>query len=174
MPLTFLDQNALIELGRLARNPEFRGRLDALLESKTLVVVLSSWHLVETSRTSNLANAVELADFIDSLRPAWLFERRNIQILDIEDDFYKFLKLEHRSTPRVTTRSAVFAALNHQRDDPKFDIASRDFVKSWVEHPEQLRVIDDACKTHAKSLIRLRELKKAGKITDEIRSTSCL
>jgi hypothetical protein len=170
MPLTYLDQNALIELGRAARRSEYRRKLDTALESGSLAVVVSSWHLIETAHTTNLTNAVELAEFIDSLNPAWLFERRNIQKFDIEEDFYKFLKLDHPSTPRVTTRSAVFAELNHQNDGPKFDIPSRDFVTQWIEHPEQLKVLEQTYKTNADTLIRLRELVKAGKITEEVRN----
>lgn len=168
--LTYLDQNAVIELGRMARAPDFRKKLDTALESGSLNVVVASWHLIETARTTNLANAEELANFIDSLKPSWLFERRNIQKLDIEDDFYKFLKIEHPSAARVTTRSAVFAELNHQNDDPKFDIPSAVFVRQWIQHPEQLKVLEETYKTNAATLIRLRELAKAGKITDEIRS----
>jgi hypothetical protein len=170
MPLTYLDQNALIELGRAARSPDFRKKLDTALKSRSLAVVVSSWHLIETAHTTNLANAVELAEFIDSLKPTWLFERRNIQQLDVEEDFYRILKLEHPSTPRVTTRSAVFAALNHQNDNPKFDIPSRDFVSQWIQHPEQLKVLEEAYKTNADTLIRLRGLVKAEKITEEIRN----
>jgi hypothetical protein len=169
-PRTYLDQNAVIELGRMARAPVFRKKLDTALESGSLNVVVASWHLIETARTSSLANAEELANFIDSLNPSWLFERRNIQKLDIEDDFYKFLKIEHPSSSRVTTRSAVFAELNHQNDEPKFDIPSAVFVKQWVQHPEQLKVLEETYKTNADTLIRLRELVKSGKITNEIRS----
>jgi hypothetical protein len=42
-------------------------------------------------------------------------------------------------------------------------------VKQWIERPEQLRVLEESYKSGAESLIRLRELVKAGKLTDEIR-----
>jgi hypothetical protein len=132
MPLTFPDQNALVALGRNARNPDFRKKLDAALESRSLSVVVSSWHLIETANTTNLGNAIELADFIDSLRPDWLLERRDIQRLDVAEDFYKFANLKFTVSPRVTTRSAVFASLNGQKDSSKFDIASRDFVNKTL------------------------------------------
>ena len=79
-------------------------------------------HLIETANTTNLANAAELAEFIDSLRPVWLLERRNIQKLDVQEDFWRFLKLEFPPRPRVATRSAVIAALNGAADAPRFDI----------------------------------------------------
>lgn len=169
MPLTYLDQNALIELGRIARNSDFRKKLDSAIESSSFSAVVSSWHLIETAHTSNLANATELAEFIDSLRPSWLLERRDIQRLDVEEDFQRFLKLDYPRKPRVTTRSAVFATLNNEKDSPKFDIPSPNFVKQWIEHPEQLRVLEEVYKKNADTLPKLRELTKQGKLTEEIK-----
>jgi len=169
MASTFLDQNALIALGRKARQPEFRKKLDYALDSKTLNVVTSSWHLIETANTTDLIKALELADFIDSLKPSWLLERRDVQMLDTEEDLLRYLKLEVPVRPRVTTRSAVFAALNRQTDSAKFDIPSRDFVRQWIEHPEQLKVLDKVYANSAVVLARLRKLKKEGKLTEEIR-----
>ncbi len=169
MPLTYLDQNALLALGYKARSKEFRQKLDRAIQSGALAVVASSWHLIETANTTNLRLAIELADFIDSLRPSWLLERRNIQELDVEEDFCRFVKLEHPKSPRVTTRSAAFAALNRSKDAPKFDIPSRDFVKQWIEHPEQLRVLGETYKQNAQTLLRLREIVKEGKLTIEIK-----
>ncbi|SRR6266403_1232994 len=169
MPLTYLDQNALIELGRMARNSDFRRRLDSAIESGSFAAVVSSWHLIETAHTSNLANAIELAEFIDSLKPSWLLERRDIQKLDVEEDFYRFLRLDYPTKPRVTTRSPVFATLNNQKDSAKFDIPSRNFVKQWIEHPEQLRELEEVYKKNADTLSQLRELMKQGKLTGEIR-----
>src|SRR5215472_3128540 len=86
MPLVYLDQNALIELGVRARKPEFREKLDSVIGSGALTAVVSSWHLIETANTTNLANAVELAEFMDSLKPFWLLERQNIQKLDVQEE----------------------------------------------------------------------------------------
>ncbi len=169
MALTYLDQNALIELGRNARKPDFRKCLDAALESQEFTAVVSSWHLLETSRTTNLDNAIELAEFMESLNPKWLYERLNIQKLEVEDDFLKFLGIEHVPKPRLTTRSAVIASLNHQEDGATFDIRPSEFVKQWIAHPEQLKVVDAAYQKHAEALIKLRELTKAGKVTEDVR-----
>jgi hypothetical protein len=169
MPLTYLDQNALIAVGVKARQSDFRKKLDSLLESGALSAVVSTWHLIETANTANLAGAVELAEFIDSLKPAWLLERRDIQKLEVEEDFFAFLKVDCPAKPRVTTRSAVLAALNGQKDAPKFDIPSPAFVKQWIENPEQLKVLEETYKKGVDTLIRLRELAKQGKLTDELR-----
>src|SRR5437588_885304 len=123
MSLTYLDQNALIALGRKARADSiFRKTLSDAIQSGGLTVVLSTWHLIETAHTSNRQNAIELAEFIDSLKPMWLLERMDALKLDVEDDFLRFAKLSPIQRPRVTTRSAVFAALNGQKDSARFDI----------------------------------------------------
>jgi hypothetical protein len=168
MPLTYLDQNALVTLGRKARRPEFRKKLDDALAAGLLSVVVSSWHLIETANTANLKSALELAEFIDSLRPSWLLERRDIQNLEVEEDFCRFLRLQCTAKPRVTTRSAVFAALNKQKDAPRFDIPSPKFIQQWIEHPEQLRVLEEVYRRNVDTLARLRELKKEGKLTEEV------
>lgn len=169
MPLTYLDQNGLIELGVRARRADFRGKLDSMIGSGAMSAVVSSWHLIETANTTSIANAVELAEFIDSLKPAWLLERRNIQKLDVREDFWGFLKLDFPLQPRVATRSAVIAALNGQADAPKFEIPSRDFVAQWIKNPEQLAVLKRAYASNARALTAMREATKAGKITEEIR-----
>jgi hypothetical protein len=169
MPLTYLDQNALLALGRKARKSEYRSKLDSILQSAGLRPVVSSWHLIETAHTKSIDNAVELADFIDSLNPGWLFERRDIQNLDVEDDFCVFLGLPAPNKPRITARSAVHAALNRQRDSPRFDIPSRNFVRQWIEHPKQVEELERTYQKNAESLLRLRELVRDGKVTEEIR-----
>ncbi len=170
MPLSYLDQNALLALGRKARRSDFRNKLDDVLQSGAVRLVVSSWHLIETAHTANLANAEELAEFIDSLQPGWLLERHDIQKLDVEDDFCKFLGLETPNRPRVTTRSAAIAAVSGKSDSPRFDIPSRNFVRQWIEHPEQLKQLDQSYAYNADSLVRLRKLVREGKITEELRT----
>jgi hypothetical protein len=170
LPLTYPDQNALINLGRKAlASTEFHGKLDAAIESGALNVVVSSWHLIETANTTNLENATKLADFIDSLQPAWLLEKYNLQRLEVYEDFYRFGRLYYPSQNRVGTRSAVMAALNRKKDDPKFDIPSRNFVEQWIKHPEQLEVLKKSYKDNAEALLGMRQALKDGKITDAIR-----
>lgn len=169
MSLVYPDQNALVALGFKSQNAEFRKKVDAAIDSGTLTFVVSTWHLIETAHSPNLASATRLADFIDSLRPMWLLERRDLQKLDVEEDFLRFLKIDRDRQPRVTTRSAVIAALNGAEDGPRFDIPSRAFVKQWMEHREQLRPLEEAYQRNADSLIGLRAAVKAGKLTDEVR-----
>lgn len=168
MPLTYLDQNALIYLEQRANDPAFRAKLDSAIVSGNLQVVVSSWHLIETANTKDVDKAVHLADFIDSLRPVWLLERHNIQTLEVQENFYRFAKLEFEGLPRVGTRSYAIATLNGQKDSPKFNIPSRAFVEQWIRHPEQMDVLKKTYEDNAKALDGLRQAIKDGKMTDEI------
>jgi hypothetical protein len=171
-PLVYLDQNAVITLGRNAQDDAFKERLCKALESHALTVVVSSWHLIETANTKNVQNAIRLAEFIDSLQPAWLLERYDIQKIEIHDEFFKFARIPYQAPPKVTTRSAVIAALSRKRDGSRFDIPSRKFVEQWIANPDQLKPLDKVYADNVDGLIRLRELKKEGKITAEIQKRS--
>lgn len=172
MPLTYLDQNAVIYLEKAASDPAFRAKLDAAIASGQLTVVVSSWHLVETAKTTDIDKAVRLAEFIDSLRSAWLLERHNIQTFEVQEDFYRFAKLDFEGRPRLGTRSYAIATMNGQNDSARFDIPSRAFVEQWIRHPDQLAVLTKTYEDHAKALEGLRQAVKDGKMTDEIRKKS--
>ena len=55
-----------------------------------MAVVVSTWHLIEIAHTTNIANAVALAEFMDSLNPGWLLERHDLKKLEVEEDFCRF------------------------------------------------------------------------------------
>lgn len=166
MPLTYLDQNAVIYLEQAANDPTFRAKLDA---SGKLTVVLSSWHLIETAKTTDVAKAIRLADFIESLRPAWLLERYNIQTLEVGEDFYRFANLEFEGSPRLGTLAYVIATLNGEKESPKYNIRPRAFVEQWINHPDQFDELKRSYENNAKALDGLRQAIKDGKMTDEIR-----
>jgi hypothetical protein len=168
--LTYLDQNALIKVGfKALGDPAFRAKLDAAIDSGRLTVVVSTWHLIETANTPNLANAVKLAEFMDSLKPAWLLEKYDITKLEVHEDFFRFARLPHDVQARVRTRSAAIAALNKEKYDPKFDIPSRAFVKQWIEHPEQLLVLRKSYERNTEALAGMRQARKDGKVTDALK-----
>src|SRR5579864_7110659 len=140
--LTYLDQNALINLGRkVLANDQLRTKLNHAIGSGALTVVVSPWHLIETAHHVKTEKAIQLADFIDSLRPAWLLERYDVRTLEVHEDFFKFARIEAPKKERVTTRSAAWAVMFHEADSARFDIPSAKFVKQWIEHPEQLETL---------------------------------
>ena len=165
----YLDQVALIKVGlRVNSDPEFASSLYGAIKSGAMKVVVSSWHLVETAHTTNIQKATRLADFIDSLHPLWLLERRNIQLSDMRDDFLRFAGVRFDPEPRITTRSAAIATLLGQKDAPRFDIPSRNFVQQWIRHPEQMQELEEAYRGNVTALTGLRSLRKTGRLTDEV------
>jgi hypothetical protein len=170
MSTTYLDQNALIGLGRKARVADFRKKLDDAINSEALGVVLSLWHLVETAHTKKLENAVELAQFIESLRPAWLFERHDVLLMEVAEDFYRYAHIEYEATPRISIFSAIFAALNRSAEGSRFDISPDRFVTQWWNHPDHMQPLETAYKNNVDALLGIREMKKRGKMTDNIRN----
>jgi len=168
MPLTYLDQVALLKLGYSAKDDGFRASVNAVIASGLVTVVVSSWHLVETAHKTNLQKAIALAEFIDSLNPMWLLERLNIMKLDVEEDFYRFANVDFEPMPRVTTRSAAIGSLLGERDSPRYDIPSRDFVRQWIERPDQTAVLDRSYRGNAEALTWARGLAAAGKMTSPV------
>lgn len=168
-PLIYLDQNALIGLGlRVQRGPLLYKRLYKRIGNGSLRIVVSLWHLVETAQTANVNSATRLADFIDSLKPLWIHERRELQKLDVKEDFYRYCKINFQVYPRITSKPAVLGALFGDGALTKYDIPSRDFVVRWTKHPEQLAIMKKSFESEAESILKLRELATQGKLTEPI------
>src|SRR5215469_14867877 len=131
--LIYLDQNALIGLGlRIQRDTLLRDRVNRRIGNGSLKIVVSPWHLVETANTANLNSATRLADFIDGMNPGWIHERRELQKLDVQEDFYRFCNVDFTSARRVTSKAAVIGALFGVEALDKYDIPSRNFVRQWI------------------------------------------
>ena len=65
MPLTYLDQNAVIYLlEKTETDPAFRAKLDAAIASGRLNVVVSSWNLIETAKTQDVNMAAEKTGYV--------------------------------------------------------------------------------------------------------------
>ncbi len=168
--MIYLDQNALIDLGlRVQKVQLLRERLYNRIGDGSLPIVVSPWHLVETAQTTNIDSATRLADFIDSLKPLWIHERRELQKLDVQEDFYGFCKIEFQPTLRITSKAAVIGALFGDGALAKYEIPSRDFVRQWIKRPEQLGIVKKSFESNAESLLRLRELTTQGKLTEPVK-----
>ena len=163
----------MIGLGlRIQKDPLVRDRLYKQIGNGSLRIVVSPWHLVETAQTTRIDSATRLADFIDSLKPLWIHERRELQKLDVQEDFYRFCKIDFQAVPRVTSKAAVIGALFDEGALEKYEIPSRDFVKQWIERPEQLRVMKQSFESNVGTLLRLRDLAAQGKLTEIVRKTA--
>lgn len=164
------DQNALIGLGlRVQKDQLLRKRLYKRIKNGSLRFVVSTWHLIETAQTANVNSATRLADFIDSLTPLWIHERRELQKMAVKEDFYRFCKIPFEELAAITSKPAVVGALFGDGPKAKYDIPARDFVRQWIEHPEQLNPVRKSLEGNAETLVKLRTLTAEGKITEEIK-----
>jgi hypothetical protein len=163
VPLTYLDQNALIELGRKSRVPDFRSKLDSAIGSGSLTVVLPLFHLFETANTSKAENALALADFIDSLNPLWL--RPDMQKIDVWQSFYNFAKIAYEVPARATDRTTALAG----RDGAPgaYDVTARDFVKTLMEQPKHLQRLEAPTKGCLDGLKWTRKRSRDGRLGPE-------
>jgi len=98
-PLVYCDQNfvAITHDGPEA----YRTRVQELASAGTLTYVLSPWHWVDMAEDADVVRSASVADFIDSLGPAWLYERRNIQEKEVSRAFYGFIGLQIPPQPMI-------------------------------------------------------------------------
>lgn len=166
MSLTYLDQNALIKLGHRSRRPEFRTRLDIAIDSGSLTIVACITHLVETAQTTNRQNAILLAEFLESLKPAWLVA--NPRRLEICEDFYRFANIPYLPSERVVSGRAGFARVVGQTGPA--DVTPKQFVEGLINHPNQLTGFENMRRLSIEASQSVRKDRKAGKLSpDRIR-----
>jgi hypothetical protein len=98
-PLVYCDQNFV---ATAHDGPEaYRARVQGLASTRTVTYVFSPWHWVDMAEDANVARSASVADFIDSISPAWLYERRNIQEREVSRAFYKFIGLQIPPRPMI-------------------------------------------------------------------------
>jgi hypothetical protein len=73
---------------------EYKAHLRELASSGKVRFVLSPWHWREMARDADHARGTSVADFCDSLSPAWLHDRRTIQKKEVTVAFYRFVKVQ--------------------------------------------------------------------------------
>src|SRR6266851_1520991 len=161
--LTYLDQNALIELGRRSGKEEFRKKLDATIGAGVLTIVVSVFHLVETAKTSKAQNALRLADFIDSLNVMWLSQ--DTRRIDICENFYKFAKVTYETPQRVTDRAT--ALCGRGREVGKYDVSAREFVRELISKPKHLASLVIQVQNCTDALAGVRKKTRAGTLSPE-------
>src|SRR5690242_12008069 len=112
-PRIYLDQNAVIYLYEESlKAPASRERLSQTIVDEKIRITLSPWHWVETARTKDLAKALPLAEFMDSLRPVWLRDRRDLERIEVENQFFKFAGIPYLPSPPFVTRAELLTAMN--------------------------------------------------------------
>ncbi len=169
MPSIYLDQSALIDAYERTRSDDaFRKRFVEGTAKDRYGFILSAWHWVEAARTRDLEKATRLADFMDSLRPGWLRDRRDLERIEVEERFYKFLGLEYLRPSAVVSRAELIAALNGLPLSAVTGLSSRDFVEGWIKKPELMQSIERSQRQNAEALRNVRAAEAVGRLTRAI------
>src|SRR5712692_7518243 len=129
-PTIYLDQDALINLyEESVKTPGFKDKLTKATADAQVTIVLSPWHWVETAQTKDLTRALPLAEFMDSLRPGWLRDRRHLETTEVEQKFFQFAGISYAPRGAIVTRAELLTEMNGFYVSPERAPTSREFVE---------------------------------------------
>lgn len=120
MPLVFCDLNFIVTAHQ--GTDAYKHHLQGLTSAGTVSFLLSPFHWVEAAEDTDPVRGVAKADFMDSLLPRWIFERRSIQTREATNAFFRFLGLQGSPIQMTGQVSDVIAdlagtqAARHSRD----------------------------------------------------------
>ncbi len=166
VPLVYCDHNFIVSAYDGAE--DYKNRLRGLAAGGAASLVLSTWHWLEMARDTNTDRGLSVADFADSLRPCWLFERRSVQRREAEEAFFAFVGVPHQKQPRIGSLAEVIAdltgaslkAASQYRD-------SRAFVRHMQtlggNHPLEVNIRKNFVAQQQNG-----EAYRAGRLTDEM------
>lgn len=123
-PLTYCDNNFVITAHDAPE--EYKTHLRALASSGKVKFILSPWHWREMAQDSDHARGTSVADFCDSLDPAWLYDRRSIQRREVAAALNRFANIQAETPVMVGDISDIIYDLVGTK-------AYRD-CRSFVEH----------------------------------------
>lgn len=90
---------------------EYREALNRRAVTYHLKYVLSPMHWVDMAEDVNLPRSRSLADFVDSLRPSWLYDRRGLQRREVATAFFEFAGVPHSLPGPIETLGEVIRDL---------------------------------------------------------------
>jgi len=158
VPLTYCDHNFI---ATALQEPEaYPNHLRQLVESGTVTFVLSPMHWLDAAEDADICRGDAKADFMDSLQPRWLFDRRSIQRKEVTSQFFRFVGIPEAMPQIMGDIADVIFDLAGQRGDRD----SRAFVNHFrgigQNHPLE-QSLRQAFETNNKNI----RLYRARKIT---------
>jgi len=87
----YLDQRDLIDLSNNI-NPAIREKLEALLSSKRIRIILSFMHVIETWKYADRTGRRRVSHYADSLLPLWILSRDSLFKEEIKSALWKYLE----------------------------------------------------------------------------------
>ncbi len=168
-PTIYLGQDALINLyEESVKTPGFKDKLTKAIADAQVTIVLSPWHWVETAQTKDLTKALPLAEFMDSLRPGWLRDRRHLETTEVEQKFFQFAGISYPPRGAIVARAELLTEMNGFYVSPERAPTSREFVEGWIKAPKLMEPIVDSYQKNVRALVGLREALALGKVTSEM------
>jgi hypothetical protein len=168
-PTIYLDQSALLYLfGETQKSAAFKSELDQAIGNGQFRLVLSPWHWVETARTQNLAKALPVAEFMDTLQPGWLRDRRHLEATEVAEKFFQFARVPYTPPGAIVTKAELLTEMNGFHVTAERAPTSREFVEGWIKDPKLTAPIMDSYTNNMRALLGLREALSEGKITSAI------
>jgi len=131
MPLVYLDYNFIATAHDSPETYKKRLREAAGL----LTIVLSPWHHVEMARDEDEYRAYSVADFIDSLEPKWLYDRRSLHLRELKAE-QSFLGIWYDIGPPMGTLREILADLRNALPSPT-PARSANFVREFRQLGEE-------------------------------------
>ena len=158
MSTIYCDHNFIATA--LQEPEEYRNRLRELARLGTVTFVLLPMHWVDAAEDQDIPRGNAKADFMDSLQPRWLFDRRSIQRQEVASRFYQSLGISCGAPQIMGDIADVIFDLTGQRGDR----SSRAFVNHFrgigQNHPLE-QSIRKAFVTNNKNI----ELFRRGRLT---------
>jgi hypothetical protein len=122
MPTVFCDLNFIVTAHQGI--DIYKQRLLQLSRTGAVTFVLSPMHWAEAAEDRDPIRATAKADFMDSLKARWIYERRSVQGKEVAAVFFRFLGVDARPPQMLADLTDVVADLAGVRAERN----SRDFV----------------------------------------------
>jgi len=161
MKTIYIDHNILVYLVE-TQNKEEDEALANILESQGITFLCSLWNLAETSNGKNYNQSLNLAKFLDNIKPQWILERLNIQEEEVKNFIYSnYYKIEYEPvSPIRSYLSEVFSYM--ASDSVLIGTTAEKIVGSWLRNPSYMDEINQVKKNTPKALSTLQKAKKRG------------
>ena len=113
MPLIYCDHNFIVTSSQ--GSGAHADHLRQFGEIGTATFVLSPMHWVDAAEDADVARGVATADFMDSLRPKWIYYRTTVQRKEVADAFFRFARIPADSPQMIVDVCDVIADLAGER-----------------------------------------------------------
>jgi hypothetical protein len=113
MPLIYCDHNFIVTSSQ--EPTAYANHLRRLGETEAVAFVLSPVHWIDAAEDANEARSIATSDFMDSLRPRWMYYRLTVERKEVADAFFRFARIPADAPQMIVEISDVIADLSGER-----------------------------------------------------------